>query len=371
MSQSRLTNDVWILGATGRVGRAVAARLIESDVIPVLVGRDQVRLSQLAARFDKELQTLVAGSPGEIATEIRRQRPALVINTIGPFTETTMPIARACLPLSHYIDLANDVISVSALLDLHTEAVTAGRTLVTGAGFGVLATESVVMKLCQDRPTPDRVRTDALASVEIEEGMFGEALASTIIDGLPYGGRYYKNGRLVRNQVGSSVANITLPDGSHVAAASVPFGELVAAQRASGAPDVLAASSEIPGGPVARAILLLAMVLAHIKPLRTLAKRRLASLKLSARERPREHSWGHASIQWPDGTNQEGWLRTGDAQEFTVAVAAEVAKRLFKGEGRPGSYTPGALFGPELAEAIGGEFLVTKDVGASLSSTRL
>lgn len=42
--------------------------------------------------------------------------------------------------------------------------------LVTGAGFGMLATESVVLKLCQDRPTPDRVRTDALASVEIEEG---------------------------------------------------------------------------------------------------------------------------------------------------------------------------------------------------------
>jgi len=272
---------------------------------------------------------------------------------------STAPIARACLPHSHYIDLANDVVSVSALLDLHQEAVAAGCTLVTGAGFGVLATESVVLKLCQDRPTPDRVRTDALASVEIEAGVIGEALAATIIDGLPYGGRYYKNGCLVRNQVGSSRANITLPDGSSVTAASVPFGELVAAHRASGAPNVLAASSEIPSGPVVRAILPFAMALLHIKPLRALAKRRLASLKISDRERPREHSWGHASIQWPDGTKQEGWLRIGDAQVFTTTVAAKVAERLLKGEGRPGSYTPGALFGPELAEAVGGEFLIT------------
>ena len=358
MSQSRVTNDVWILGATGRVGRAVAAHLVESNIALVLVGRDRERLSQVGASLEKELRTVVADSPEEIATEISRQRPALVINTIGPFTETTVLIARACLPYSHYIDLANDVISVSALLDLHEEAVAAGCTLVTGVGFGVLATESVIIKLCQDRPTPDRVRTDALASVALEAGVFGEALASTIIDGLPYGGRYYKNGRLVRNQVGSSLANITTPDGSSVTSGSVPFGELIAAQRASGATNVLAASSEVPTGPAVRAILPLAMALSHIKPLRTFAKRRLARVKFSDRERPREYSWGHAFVQWPDGTNQEGWLRTGDAMSFTTAVAAEVTQRLFKGEGRPGSYTPGALFGPELAEAVGGEFLV-------------
>ncbi len=360
MSQSRVTNDVWILGATGRVGRTVVARLIENDIIPVLVGRDRERLSQMvvSTSLEKELRILVASSPEEIAAEISRQRPALVINTIGPFTETTVLIARACLPCSHYIDLANDVISVSALLDLHEEAVAAGCTLVTGAGFGVLATESVVMKLCQDRPTPDRVRTDALASVGIEAGAFGEALAATIIDGLPYGGRYYKNGRLVRNRVGSGLANITLPDGSSVTSGSVPFGELVAAQRASGAPNILAASSEIPTGPAVRVILPFVMALSHIKSLRTFAKRRLARLKLSSRKRPREYSWGHAYVQWLDKTNQEGWLRTGDAQEFTAAVAAEVTQRLLKGEGRPGSYTPGALFGPELAEAIGAEFFI-------------
>ncbi len=358
MSQGRVTNDVWILGATGRVGRAVAARLVESNIVPVLVGRDRERLSQLAASLEKELQTIVAASPEKIATEISRQRPAIVINTIGPFTETTVLIARACLPYSHYLDLANDVISTSALLALHEEAVAAGCTLVTGAGFGVLATESVVMKLCQDRPTPDRVRTDALASVEIEAGVLGEALAATIIDGLPYGGRYYKNGRLMRNRVGSNLTNITLPDGSSVAAASVPFGELVAAQRASGASYVLAASSEIPTGPAVRAILPLAIALSYSKPLRTLAKRRLARLKLSARKRPREYSWGHPSVQWPDGTDLQGWLRIGDAQAFTAMVAAKVAEWPLTGKGRPGAYTPGALFGPELAEAAGGEFLV-------------
>ncbi len=358
MSQSRVTNDVWILGATGRVGQAVAACLIEKTIFPVLVGRDRERLKQVAPSLEQELRTVVASSPEEIANQIRQQRPAIVINTIGPFTETAVPIARACLSNSHYVDLANDVFSFSGLLALHEEAVTSGSTLVTGAGFGVLATESVVLKLCQARPTPDSVRTDALSSVALEAGVLGEALAATIIDGLPYGGRYYKDGRLVRNGIGNNQNNILLPDGSRVVTASVPFGELIAAQRASGAPNVLSASSEVPTGTAVRVILPFATALLRIKPLRTFAKRRLARLTFSSRERPREHSWGHASVQWSDGTSQEGWLRAGDGMDFTAAVTAEVAQRLLKEKGRPGAYTPGALFGPELAEAVGGTFLL-------------
>jgi len=49
---------------------------------------------------------------------------------------------------------------------------------------------------------------------------------------------------------------------------------------------------------------------------------------------------------------------TAAAADFTAAVAAEVAQRLARGEGRPAAHTPGALFGPALALAAGGEFLI-------------
>jgi len=82
--------------------------------------------------------------------------------------------ARACLPGSHYVDLANDIAAVSGLLGLHDEAVAAGRTPVTGAGFSVLATEAVVTKLCQGRPAPSAVRVDAVASVDSGAGVAGD-----------------------------------------------------------------------------------------------------------------------------------------------------------------------------------------------------
>lgn len=100
----------------------------------------------------------------------------------------------------------------------------------------------------------------------------------------------------------------------------------------------------------------------RIQAVRTFAKRRLAQVRVKARERPREHSWGHARVRWADGSTREGWLRTGDAQIFTGALAAEVAKRLAAGEGRSGAHTPAALFGPTLVEACGAVHLAPNDV---------
>ena len=40
--------EVWILGGTGRSGRAIAAELVSRGITPVLVGRDASRLTEAA-----------------------------------------------------------------------------------------------------------------------------------------------------------------------------------------------------------------------------------------------------------------------------------------------------------------------------------
>jgi hypothetical protein len=194
--------------------------------------------------------------------------------------------------------------------------------------------------------------------------LLSTALAATILGGIPgvpggrrYQGRRYAGGRLTAAPLGGDAARLKLPGGAQVSTAGMPLGELLAAQRASGAPDVVAASSEVPASPAFRAVMPLAGALLGIGPLRAFAIRRLAQVKLKARERPREHSWGHARVEWPDGTVAEGWLRVGEAAGYTAMVPAETARRLLAGDGRPGAYTPAALFGPELAQACGGEYL--------------
>ncbi|MGW1254439.1 hypothetical protein ACWD5Q_04435 [Streptomyces sp. NPDC002513] len=358
-------HQIWILGATGRSGRAIAARLAADRVPPVLVGRDPGRLRELAGTLGGGARTVVAGSVDAVMALLARHAPAVVVHTIGPFTETAVPIARACPPGTHYVDLANELAAVTGLLGLNDEAVAAGRCLVTGAGFGVLATESVVRKLCADRPAATRVRVDAVPRGRARAEPVGPALAASVVDSLALGGRRYERGRLVRARLGADAERVALPDGSTVRTVGAPSGELEAARRASGAPFVVAASSMVPAGRAVRAVLPVAAVLLSRPVLGRVARRRLAGVRGTPGERGGEFSWARARVQGADGGIREGWLRTGEAMEFTAAVAAEVASRLARGEGCPGAHTPGSLFGPELAVTAGGRFLLDGDEGTA------
>ncbi len=349
--------EIWIVGATGRIGRAMAARLAPHHAL-VLAGRDPARLHELAASVDGHPRAVVTDSVDALGAELARSTPAVVVNLIGPFAQTGPPLIEASPPGTHYVDLANELLAVTGLLARHDEAVANRRTLVTGAGFGVLATESVVLRMVADRAAPARVRVDAMPMIDTEPGVVGTALAGTVVAGFAPGGRRYEQGRPVRSRIGADPEHITLPDGTTTHTGAVPTGELEAARRASGAPAVTAASSEVPASRALRAALPAAAALLSRPALQRIATRGLARARVTPRAHDTDYSWARARVEDSNGAVREGWLRAGEGMAFTVAVASEVADRLAHGSPRPGAYTPGALFGPDLAEQVGGRFIL-------------
>lgn len=356
-------NEIWILGATGRTGRAIAARLGERQRSVVLVGRDRNRLEAVARDVGGEASVLVAASLADTTHRIAAGAPAVVVNTVGPFATTQPLIATAGPAGTHYLDLANDLPAVTSLLGGHEEAVAAARCLVTGAGFGVLGTESATLRVCDGRPAPTSVRVDALAAIG-GGGAVGTAVAESLVDVLAGGGYRYRSGRLTRGPIGGDAERFELPDGRIVTTVGAPLAELVAAQRGSGAPEVVAASNELPSGRVARLALSLVAPLVRIPLFRRAAVRAVAGIEVKEdRSAGEPTTWARARATWADGSTRVAWLRAGEGMDFTAAVAAEVADRLASGAGRPGAYTPGALFGAELAEQAGGTFLVEDRLG--------
>ncbi len=358
--------EIWIVGATGRIGRAMSARLAPHHAL-VLAGRDPRRLHELAASVDGHPRTVAADSVESLAAELAGSAPAVVVNLIGPFARTGPPLIQASPPGTHYVDLANELFAVTGLLARHDEAVESGRTLVTGAGFGVLATESVVLRMVADQPAPARVRVDAMPMIDTEPGVVGTALAGTIVAAFAPGGRRYEQDRLVRTGIGADLEQVTRPDGTVTHTGAVPMGELEAARRASGAPAVTAASSEVPASRALRAALPAASALLSRPALRSLAARALARARVTPRAHDTDYSWARARIEDRNGAVREGWLRAGEGMAFTVAVASEVADRLAHGSPRPGAYTPGALFGADLAEQVGGRFILDDSQDETMS----
>ncbi|WP_020495391.1 hypothetical protein [Sciscionella marina] len=352
-------DEIWINGATGRCGRAIAAKLADRGVPLGLVGRNAERLRAVAGEIGGAPRIVAAASPEAVGARIAEHAPAVVVNTVGPFGETAPPILRALPPGTHYTDLSNDLSTVGELFGRHEQLAAADSTAVPGAGFGVLGTESVVLKLCAGKPVPQRVRVNRVAAIDSGGAdVVGEALAATLIDGIVAGGRRYADGKLVRAAIGSEAETLALPDGGTARVAAGPSGELEAARRASGAPFVVAGSGELPSGIVARAVLPVLGALLSVPAIGRFANRMIARVRVPESIGGSEFSWAHARVSWPDGATRQGWLRTGEGMGYTTSVAAEVAYRLAEGKGRPGVYTPGALFGPGLAEAAGGTFLL-------------
>ena len=220
--------EVWVLGASGRTGGLIATELHQAGVSLRLVGRNRDRLAGLAVQLGGAPQ-IRAGELDEALDELVAAPPRVVVSTVGPFTATGVRVARACPAGTHYVDVSNELSAAREILALDRQAAATDRVFVTGAGFGVLATEAVVLSLCQGRTRPASVRTDALAAVALEGGVVGPALAATIVEVVSSGGREVQEGRLVRAVPGGHYASITTPDGDVLATGGGASAELVAA----------------------------------------------------------------------------------------------------------------------------------------------
>lgn len=353
---------IWILGATGKGGRTIASELIGATTADVvLVGRDRVRLTTAAAAVGGRSRMLVASGTAELATRIAADKPTVVVNTIGPFGETSAPLARACIAAgSHYVDLANELPPVQELLAMDADARRSDVTLVTGAGFGVLATEALIIDLAQGRPSASRATVAAMPTVD---GL-GSAVLASVVDAVAYGGRRYVDGQLRRTRLGADHAWIPLPGSPAIRALAVPTGELEAARRASGAGDVLAFSSEVPSGRAVRAVLPMVSTLLAVRAVHAGIQRLISRTKLTPPAKSGDVSWAYARLDWADSTHREAWLRTGEGYSFTAKVAAITARHLSDGHGRAGAFTPGALFGTELARDAGAQIIATGSVAS-------
>ncbi len=307
----QLTSDVLLLGAAGNSGQLIAAELAARGMSLRLSGRRRGPLEDLARALaavgaKADVCTVDAGDAASLAEAIAGV--GVVLSVIGPFTRRAGPVIDACLSAGvSYVDIANEWPAVRALLDRDRQARARQVALITGAGFGPAATETLVLRLVEQMGmTPDRVRVAAAQSVTRQS----DGVRQTIQETLPHGAITYRDGQVVREELGSGATVLTF-GGARRQMLPGPVGDLEAARLASGA----------------------ANVVAYI-------------------ENPAAHGGGTDSYTWaevvsPDGRIAAAELRTGEGVAATAAIAAETTLRVLAGVS-PGAWTPGQLFGAAL-----------------------
>src|SRR4051794_8176337 len=305
------SRDVLLLGAAGSSGRLLAAELAGRGLSLRLAGRhlgpleDQARV-MAGHGATTAVRTVDVGDAASLADALARVRG--VVSTIGPFARLAGPVVDTCLVArTPYVDIANEWSAVRDLLDRDDHARTVGVALVTGAGFGPAATETLVLRLVgPSGAVPAGVRVAAAAQVTHH----GEGVRRTIEESLSYGAVTYRDGQVVREPLGSGATVLTF-GGVPRRMLPGPVGDLEAARRASGAPDVVAYIAD------------------HAAPISV----------------PDSVAW--AEVVASDGTTAVAELVAGDGLRAMAAIAAETTARVLAGAA-PGAWTAGRLLGPAL-----------------------
>jgi short subunit dehydrogenase-like uncharacterized protein len=305
------TVDVMVLGASGTMGRLIADELADRGLSIGLAGRDAEALTKLGrrlsgrgARIDvRTVEAITTASMAEAVVDA-----GVVLSTIGPFTRWADPVVEACLAGGvSYVDIANEWQAVRQLLDRDEHARERGITLVTGAGFGVAATETVVLRLMgSTSSTPARVRVAGAPAVATRS----EGVASTIREAMGQGAITYLDGQVARDPLGTGATVLSF-GGAQRLVLPGPVGDLEAARTASAAPAVIA---YVPD--------------------------------LSARGADGA-SYAWAEVTWPDGRVETAELRLGDGNRATAAIAAETTARVL-GQDGAGAWTPCQRYGAAL-----------------------
>jgi short subunit dehydrogenase-like uncharacterized protein len=300
-------SDFVVLGASGATGRMITRRLIERGASVVLAGRDAGRLAEIAP--EARVCTVDLSDP----TSLRAATSAgqVVVNTIGPFARLSPAVVSASLDTgSHYVDIGNERASVQTLFDRDDEARARGVSLVTGAGFGLTSTESLVLTLLAGGVRPARVVVAAAAGSARETDGVRTTVAETMADGATT----YVHGELHRAPIGQGATTLTF-GGETRQVIPAPMGDLVAARRLTGADHVTA----------------------------------YTVIRRSGTE-----SYAYAEIIEDDGTTHAAELRTGEGFEYTATIATETAMRLLNDTPKPGAWTPCHLFGIDIVTSVPG-----------------
>ncbi len=359
-----MSSTIAILGASGLVGRSIIAELApSSDYRLALVGRDAGRLTATARAVEDAGApaplTLATGDDRDWAAILDRlPRPGLVLNLVGPATDTAAPVLDWCQRNGvHYCDVANELAALRATLARDGDARRTGMSAVTGAGFGVVATEALVLALRGELPSAHSARVAAMPGMTSR----GRNVAASAVEVLTAGGRAYRDGILTATRSGSAHWRIPTPNGDTLGGIGVAVGDLESARRASGADDVDAFTTEMPANAVVRAAL---PALAKAARVRTLRRALEYGVGLTNSPGPASGrhvdyaSLSYARLDWADGRSRAGWLKMGEAYSFSGRVTAAVVRAQLANAVPPGAHTPATVLGSRLAYDAGAELTI-------------
>lgn len=341
----------WMLyGAYGYSGRLIARQAVERGMRPILGGRREGPLRQLAESLGLEWRAFNVDEVGALKAGLDGVN--LLLNCAGPFSATAASLIEGCLQLgAHYLDITGEIDVFAHAHARHEQARARGLLLCPGVGFDVVPTDCLAALLKRELPEAQSLELAFDAA-----GGPSPGTALTAIEGLAAGGRVRQGGRLRRVPLAWRQRSVDFQHGTREVV-SIPWGDVFTAHLSTGIPDVVVYMAMSPRRIAQLRRLRWLRPLLAAPPaqwwLKRGVSRGLSGPDEASRQRHGCHVWGEVTSA--DGRRRSGLLVTPNGYELTAEAAVRIGERVLRGGPREGGYcTPSQLMGADFVRSLDG-----------------
>src|SRR5262249_39005996 len=146
-----MTADWMIYGANGFTGRLIAREAKHKNLRPILAGRREQPIRELAAQLDMPWRSFDVNEPSAVAAAVTNV--GLVLNCAGPFSATRGRMLAPCLASGpHSLDITGEIDVFVAAHGRDADARAAGIVICPGVGFDVVPTDCLAAVLKEMLP---------------------------------------------------------------------------------------------------------------------------------------------------------------------------------------------------------------------------
>lgn len=345
-----MKNKILLYGANGYTGKLIARYAHEYHLQPVLAGRKEVEIKELADQL--HLPYLIFSLDDEPALLNALKDIGVVIHAAGPFVYTAKHMVEACIATgTHYIDINGDISVFEFIKRYDAKAKAANVILLPGAGFDVVPTDCLALQLKKQMPDATHLE---IAFVP-KGGRVSHGTATTMAGKAGEGGVVRENGEFLKKPLGHTAKWINA-DEKQLFVMSIPWGDVSTAYVSTGIPNIITYTGMKPSVYHMLKFQFLFNWLLRTKFVRGLIQNKInkAPAGPTDEQRSKAKTYIWAKVHNKKGEEQTATIITADGYTVTYAGCLLIAKKILGGEFQPGYQTPASCYGEQLIDEIPG-----------------
>lgn len=337
--------DFILYGAYGYTGRLITQMAKDHGLRPLLSGRSEAKLAELAAAYDYPYEAVDLQDTA--ALEALLQKAKVVLHAAGPFIHTASPMMDACLKTgTHYLDITGEIVVFKKGQKRDAAAQSAQIMMMPGVGFDVVPTDCMAAYLKTQLPDANHLKL----AFAWKGGGVSHGTAKTMLLGMGYPGAIRQGGKITPVKAAYKTGVFPFSAEKSMQAVTIPWGDVFTAFYTTGIENIetyfaaplgqqrfMAWSNYL--GPILR--------LPFVKNyFRKKIEARPAGPSESRREKARAFVYGEVSN--PAGDRKAARLETIEGYTLTAVTALMITKRVLAGDLKVGYQTPAAVYGADL-----------------------